>query len=301
MVSARRRYIVLYLTLLLMTSTVALLPAYPRIAAIRHDDPIYRQQQNGVEEFYRNGGDGSALVVYRYRLERESSLISLAARFGLPYSALASLNRLDAADPLPEEILVPSMPGLFIAAEPESDTEQVLAARRAGEYGEAQPVTISRDGGGEQFYFLPGRDFDRVERLSYLGILFRRPVRDTAISSFYGYRLHPVTGRRSFHSGVDFPGPTGTAVFAAREGTVIARGNHPVYGLYVRLGHAGGYETFYGHLDEVSVELNQRISSGMMLGTIGNTGLSTGPHLHFEIRLNGESRDPVRHLPGLEE
>lgn len=284
-----------------------MLPAYPRIAAIRHDDPIYRQQQNGVEEFYRNGGDAGALVVYRYRPEGQTSLISLAARFGLPYSALASLNRLDAADPLPEEILVPSMPGLFIAAEPESDTEQVLAARRAGEHSQGQLVTISREAGAgagagaEQFYFLPGRDFDRVERLSYLGILFRRPVRDTAISSFYGYRRHPMTGRRSFHSGVDFPGPTGTAVFAAREGTVIASGYHSVYGLYVRLAHDGGYETFYGHLDEVSVELNQRISSGMMLGTLGDTGLSTGPHLHFEIRLNGESRDPVQHLPGLEE
>lgn len=276
-------------------------PAYPRIEAARHGDPIYRQQQAGVEEFYRNGGSASSLMVYRYAPRRGASLIGVAAQFGLPYSALASLNRLDNNDPLPAEVLVPSMPGLFVATEPQSDTEALVAARRAVAVTERAPITVEVAGRAAQFVFLPGQDFDRVERLSYLGILFRRPVRDTRISSFYGYRRSPFTGRRSFHSGVDFVAPTGTAVLAAREGAVIAVGYHAVYGRYVRLRHEGGYETFYGHLEDVNVELNQQISSGMMLGTVGNTGLSTGPHLHFEIRLNGTSRDPVRHLPGLEE
>jgi murein DD-endopeptidase MepM/ murein hydrolase activator NlpD len=193
------------------------------------------------------------------------------------------------------------MPGLFVAEEPDSDTERVVASRRSADLAQAEAVTVTLNDVPTRFRFFPGSDFDRVERLSYLGILFRRPMRDTRISSFYGYRRSPFTGRRSFHSGVDFPGQEGTPVFAAREGDVIAIGVHDVYGRFVRVRHQGGYETFYGHLDDINVELNQPVSSGMMLGTVGNTGLSTGPHLHFEIRLNGKSRDPVRHLPGLED
>jgi murein DD-endopeptidase MepM/ murein hydrolase activator NlpD len=274
--------------------------AYPRIEAARHNDPIFKQQQAALEEFYRQGGDASSLVLYRYDPKPSSTLIAVAARFGLPYSAVASLNGLNRGTPLPEELLIPSMPGLFVPVKPETDTELVMADRRADEIAGRSPVTIRRRG-ARRFYFLPGRDFDRVERLSYLGILFRRPVRNTEISSHYGYRRSPFTGKPSFHSGADFVAPEGTEVQAARGGEVIAVGFHEVYGRFVRLRHENGYETFYSHLDEVTVELNQRISSGMMLGTIGNTGLSTGPHLHFEIRLNGESRDPVRHLPGLEE
>ncbi|NBC29318.1 MAG: peptidoglycan DD-metalloendopeptidase family protein [Spirochaetes bacterium] len=290
-------------TLLTVLLFVIGLPAsaYPRIDVARHGDPVYEQQQAGIEEFYRSRDAGSSLVVFRYAPIGSPSLIALSAQFGLPYSSLASLNRLDHDDPLPAEVLVPNMPGLFVPEEPSSDTERVVASRRAEDLARAQAVTITVDREPTRFRFFPGSDFDRVERLSYLGILFRRPVRDTRISSFYGFRRSPFTAKPSFHSGVDFPGPIGTPVFAAREGEVIAIGIHDVYGRFVRIRHQGGYETFYGHLDDIDVELNQRVSSGMMLGTVGNTGLSTGPHLHFEIRLNGTSRDPVRHLPGLEE
>jgi murein DD-endopeptidase MepM/ murein hydrolase activator NlpD len=293
-----RRVALLTLVLLLVGLTAS---AYPRIDVARHGDPVYEQQQAGIEEFYRSGDPGSSLVVFRYAPSGSPSLISLAAQFGLPYSSLASLNRLDQDDPLPAEVLVPNMPGLFVPEEPDSDTERVVASRRAGALAQAQAVTITVNDKSTRFRFFPGSDFDRVERLSYLGILFRRPLRNTRISSSYGFRRSPFTGKPSFHSGVDFPGPVGTPVFAAREGMVIAIGIHDVYGRFVRIRHQGGYETFYGHLDDINVELNQEVSSGMMLGTVGNTGLSTGPHLHFEIRLNGKSRDPVRHLPGLEE
>ncbi len=273
---------------------------YPRIETARHSDPIFKQQQAAIEEYYQQGGDASSLVIYRYKPEGTANVIGIAARFGLPYSAVASLNRLSRESPVPDELLIPSIPGLFVPLNPESDTEVVIAERRAEELSGTPPITVNRSDATERFYFLPGRDFDRIERLSYLGILFRRPVRNTEISSHYGYRRSPFTGKPSFHSGADFTGPTGTEVLAARGGEVVAVGVHEIYGRFVRLRHENGYETFYGHLNGVNVELNQRISSGMLLGRIGNTGLSTGPHLHFEIRLNGESRDPVRYLPGLE-
>jgi murein DD-endopeptidase MepM/ murein hydrolase activator NlpD len=88
-------------------------------------------------------------------------------------------------------------------------------------------------------------------------------------------------------------------VLAARSGTVIDHGNHVRYGRYVLLEHQNGYTTFYGHLQSISVELQDTVRSGSMIGRVGNTGLSTGPHLHFEIRMEGVPLDPVPHFPGL--
>jgi murein DD-endopeptidase MepM/ murein hydrolase activator NlpD len=76
-------------------------------------------------------------------------------------------------------------------------------------------------------------------------------------------------------------------------------GTEPVLGIHVIVDHGGGLQTVYGHLKYASVVLNQTVRSGTMLGAVGSTGLSTGPHLHFEIRLSGEARDPSRYLPGL--
>jgi murein DD-endopeptidase MepM/ murein hydrolase activator NlpD len=164
---------------------------------------------------------------------------------------------------------------------------------------EVQKVSVILEGEPVTFHFFPGEDFDRVERLSFLNILFRRPVRNVRISSAFGWRKSPVTGLRSFHGGVDFPASTGTEVVASRDGKVVDVGTDSWYGKYVIIDHSGGYRTFYAHLDATVVELNEVVSSGKIIGRVGSTGMSTGPHLHFEIRMDGIPRDPVRHLPGL--
>lgn len=98
------------------------------------------------------------------------------------------------------------------------------------------------------------------------------------------------------HSGIDFGGGYGAAVHAAGGGTVISAGSKGSYGSTVVIDHGGGLSTVYGHLSRISVSDGQTVSSGQRVGSIGSSGLSTGPHLHFEVRINGRAVDPMRFL-----
>ena len=106
-----------------------------------------------------------------------------------------------------------------------------------------------------------------------------------------------MTGAWGVHAGIDTVAPRGTPVVAARSGEVIDTGVDTSMGNYVRLQHRGGFTTFYGHLDTVLVTLNESVSSGMIIGTVGSTGITTGSHLHFEIRQDNDPRDPMKLLP----
>jgi murein DD-endopeptidase MepM/ murein hydrolase activator NlpD len=100
-----------------------------------------------------------------------------------------------------------------------------------------------------------------------------------------------------FHPGVDFPAPTGTAVFAARSGRVTWAGWWPGgYGYLVSVAHGHGVRTMYAHLSSIAVRRGQRVATGRLVGRVGTTGLSTGPHLHFELRLRGAAVDPTTGL-----
>lgn len=113
------------------------------------------------------------------------------------------------------------------------------------------------------------------------------------VSSYYGYRIHPVTGQEQFHRGVDIGVPTGTAVYAAMDGTVTAAAYDSYYGNYVVVEDDGGYCTKYAHMDTLSVSAGQAVKHGDAIGTTGNTGSSTGSHLHIECLFNGEYYNPL--------
>ena len=119
------------------------------------------------------------------------------------------------------------------------------------------------------------------------------PVSGTVTSSF-GYREHPVTGEEDFHDGVDIAAPTGTDVAASYAGTVAETGSSEIFGNYVLLEHAEGFETFYGHLSSIAVSQGQFVSQGRTIGKVGSTGLSTGPHLHFRVKIGGLWVDPQK-------
>ena len=121
----------------------------------------------------------------------------------------------------------------------------------------------------------------------------RWPVDGGRISGYVGPRTHPIFGYASCHTGVDIAAPTGTPVFASAAGTVAMIGNGGPYGLSVLVAHGDGLTTFYAHLSSVSVSSGQQVDRGQRIGGIGSTGWSTGPHLHYETRLNGTAYDPM--------
>lgn len=119
----------------------------------------------------------------------------------------------------------------------------------------------------------------------------------TYVTSDYGPRTHPVTGAvESFHTGVDLRAPQGTKLLAAADGKIISINYNSAYGNYLVIDHGGGVTTFYAHMSAYSVKLNQQVKKGEVVGLAGATGLVTGPHLHFEVRINGSPVDPQPYL-----
>ena len=122
------------------------------------------------------------------------------------------------------------------------------------------------------------------------------PVKNARITSRFGYRTNPVSGNYGFHTGLDLAAAEGTPVSAAFYGRVAETGESDVWGKYVLMEHSDGLATYYCHLSEIYVEENAVIRQGETVGLVGSTGWSTGPHLHFEIRINGVRVDPEKIL-----
>jgi len=292
--------------LALLLSAASSEPAYPLLASLGPDDLIFQQQQEQLAASYaalERGLEPPELLFYSYSIRTAPSrdgasakgavdLYSLAARLNLPYETIATLNGLDRIrEFLPgERLLVPSAPGLFLPEEPSSDLEFLVSYR--GSSG-SRLVQAS----GRRFHYYPGARFNPEERALFLGVLFRFPLPAGRLSSGFGLRESPISGRMSKHAGIDLAAPAGTDVYAAREGRVAEAGFDSTLGQYLVIEHEGGYSTVYGHLSLRRVRLNEEVESGMIIGSVGSTGLSTGPHLHFEVRNRGEPRDPQPLIP----
>lgn len=125
--------------------------------------------------------------------------------------------------------------------------------------------------------------------------LMRTPVKAARLTSGFGYRRHPLLKTLKLHAGVDWAGPVGTPIMAAGNGTVEIAARHGGYGNYVRLRHANGYKTAYGHMLRFaeSVSKGSKVRQGQIIGYLGNTGMSTGPHLHYEVLVNNRFTNPL--------
>ncbi|MDX1915793.1 MAG: M23 family metallopeptidase [Methylophilus sp.] len=122
------------------------------------------------------------------------------------------------------------------------------------------------------------------------------PIHAGYNSSSYGWRIDPFNGQKAFHEGLDFPANTGTSVLAAADGIVIAAEHTADYGNIVKIDHGAGLETRYAHASALFVKVGERVIKGQKIAEVGSTGRSTGPHLHYEIRLNGNPLDPRQYL-----
>jgi murein DD-endopeptidase MepM/ murein hydrolase activator NlpD len=136
---------------------------------------------------------------------------------------------------------------------------------------------------------------DAMER-ALAAIPTSMPAAVMMMSSGFGYRVDPFTGGGAMHNGLDFKGPVGTPILAAAEGNVTAAGAQGGYGNTVEITHANGLVTRYAHLSGLNVSFGQKVARGVQIGRMGSTGRSTGSHLHFEVRLNGQAINPRKFL-----
>ena len=282
------------LLIVLLVAGPRLWADYPRIDRLDRSDPLYLQHQHDIQAYYRSVAAGSQpppLLIYRYDLAPTDTLFAIAARLSLPYSAIASLNRLTGPTLTGRSsILLPGLPGIFVPVEPRTDLEAIMDDLRRDR---ASPkLTVAPNAEQARFRYFPGEDFLPEERTVFLGRVFRHPLPNGRLTSPYGPRINPITARSGFHAGADYAAPEGSKVLAARGGRVVELGSDSVLGTYLVLAHDAGFQTVYGHLRSVTVSLYDEVRSGMILGAVGSTGMVTGPHLHFEIRQHGRSRDP---------
>ncbi len=151
-------------------------------------------------------------------------------------------------------------------------------------------------------YSSGGNSGNMDSNVSGSGFAWPLPYDGAYLTSYYGYRDHPLDGSYTYHSGIDvsMSGAYGKNIVATKDGTVIISSyegqNGTGYGSYIVIDHGGGYTSLYGHCSELLVSEGQRVSRGQVIARVGSTGWSTGPHLHFEIRYNGETVDPLDYV-----
>jgi murein DD-endopeptidase MepM/ murein hydrolase activator NlpD len=281
-------------------------PPYPLIRRLDPSDLVFRQYLEDVAEARRrlftrdpSGGGVSGtetLTVYAYNPGADDDLFGLVARCNIPYSTLVTLNRLSVPGNLEAAgtLLLPSTPGLFIPETPVSDLERLIYSARPEQEGAA--LSFSGNGASERFRFIPGADFSPTERTFFLNPGFRYPLRSYRLTSSYGPRINPVTGNLRLHAGLDLAAPEGAEVYAVRDGTVTELGTDPIFGNFIIIQHSENWASLYGHLSKFETVLRSSVRSGSLIGRVGSTGQSTGPHLHFELRQNGRAQNPGRYL-----
>lgn len=229
------------------------------------------------------------LDIKRYTVRPGDTLSGLAEDFGMDLDTIASLNREWGSGvhliTVGEELKIPNQDGIYV------DVEESLEAT-CGEKGVPVEVVLrvnslsDPESAAGRSLFFPGVQHTGIERSVATGTAFLRPCRGY-VSSGFGYRRDPFTNLMKFHRGIDFAASPGTPVRAAMDGRVSVVGSNAVFGNYILISHAVGYSSLYGHLQKVLVRRGQYVYRGTRIGFIGNTGRSTGPHLHFEVRKNG--------------
>jgi murein DD-endopeptidase MepM/ murein hydrolase activator NlpD len=283
--------------------------SYPVMTKLETSDLVFRQlveaAESNMQNLQKNKNPDEVFIV-QYTLKKDETLFSVSARCLIPYDAIVTLNGIrDTVNLVPGTVLlIPSAGGLFLPSETNrNDLDYLVRARLMSASlvsGEA-PLRISVRFLKKNviFYYYPAQRFSGTERVFFLKPDFVLPIEKPKLTSPFGLRNDPITGQLHHHSGVDLAAPLDTPVFAARAGTIKFTGWDAVLGNYIVITHENSIETVYGHLKTVKARLNQKVNSGTIIGTVGTTGRSTGPHLHFEIRISDAAKDPAKYLQGL--
>jgi LysM repeat protein len=255
-------------------------------------------QTGDEQEFVSHPGSLKILTTTEYAVKKGETISDIARAFRLNMDTIISYNNIKSVRKIYPGmvLLIPNTDGIKYRVR-KGDCLSLIARRFSISLNNLldwNNVTTDVINTGDVF-FIPGARMNSFELKEILGTLFKYPVRGR-LSSGYGWRIHPISKKRHFHNGIDIAHSPGTPIKASMDGRVLKIGYNHIYGKYIIIRHENGFQTFYGHLRKVIVEKGAYVKQGKKIGEMGNTGYSTGSHLHFSIYKNGETVNPLGYL-----
>jgi murein DD-endopeptidase MepM/ murein hydrolase activator NlpD len=230
-----------------------------------------------------------------YKLRQGDMIGILAQEFGLNQDTLISVNDIRNTRAIREgsTLQIPNQDGILYTVKA-GDSLLSIAAKYNIDGGDILTVNeyFSSNLKEGEVLFLPEVKLDQAALQEINGDLFLWPTGNRFVTSPYGWRRSPITQTRMFHNGIDIRGVTGAPVYAAMAGRVSYAGYNEVYGYHIVITHHSGYRTLYGHLNVIRVKSGAYVSTGQRIGDVGNTGASTGSHLHFTVYKDGLTVNP---------
>ncbi len=279
---------------------------------IRKINEVFQQYQKDLEtgRRLRNMSESQkartappSSLFYRYEVKKDpdnylDTFNGLYARFQQQQGTLATINRISTPSALKpgREIILPIEQGLYIPLKPESSIDFLLHKEY---FSLITPETKKINIDGTEFYFLADRNFSGTDIAFFRDDSMMLPLSKKILTSPFGYRTSPISGKWKFHAGIDLAAPEGSDVFACKSGIVTTVGYNSTYGNYIIILHNEKKTSLYAHLSKTLVKKGDRVTTGQVIGLVGTTGASTGPHLHFEVRENGNPTDPGRLIPNI--
>lgn len=239
-----------------------------------------------------------SVTIRSYTIRSGDTVEKIARRFGLRQDTIIAANNLQSASAIRPGVAlrIPNMDGISHRVR-SGESLSSLSRRYSIDVTrivDANDLTSGTINIGQSL-FIPNARLSSASLQNFYGLQFIWPLRGS-ISSPFGYRSNPFTGLRTYHSAIDIVAPPGTRVKATSGGSVADAGYNSVFGNYIILKHASGYQSLYAHLSQISVREGASVSQGSVIGYSGNTGQSTGPHLHFSIFKNGQALDPRKYV-----
>jgi murein DD-endopeptidase MepM/ murein hydrolase activator NlpD len=241
-----------------------------------------------------------------YSVDPHETYSSIAQKFKLSEETIRSLNQAKDGSTAPQgpSLLIPSQDGVFHIVGPGQGLSDIARAYNIPLKSILQANHLSGDADVKlgQALYLPGADYLSQSNVHWIALKaledekgFLKPTSGRFADGF-GPRINPISGKKEFHPGLDLAPGWRARVVAAQNGEVLFAGIRAGYGRLIILDHGNGLTTRYGHLDQILVKLHQTVLKGDLIGRVGMTGMATGPHLHFEVRLNNVPQNPLLYL-----
>ena len=252
-----------------------------------------------------NYQEDSDLYYTVYRLKNGETASLVASMFKISLDTILSVNGVTNATRMATGtyLRIPSLNGILYEVSKEGETLEdivksenklknvnleIRSLAKINNVGVNEALSVGHT------LFLCGDKLTNDQRAEISGTSFKKPLKSSYyISSPFGWRVNPFdASKRSYHNGLDMACPTGTPIYSTAAGTVVTAGYTSVYGNYVIIKHTSGYKSLYGHMSQINVKYGQYVDQGTIIGKVGSTGQSTGPHLHFTIYKNDKAISP---------